>query len=159
MIEIVQGGVVPSGGRCVLWLGWLEMWRKRRKTLLVAAGTLYVLFGVLAFFNIPGGHDQHHHTFAHNLTHILLGILLVTVALRSRPVVRQTLCFIFAACYFLISFVGVIEGEHTMLVIVPKVIEFHAGDYGVHLATGLFFLALGAFKRSDERMKFKRAPA
>lgn len=135
------------------------MWRKRRKTVLVVTGVLYVAFGVLAFFDIPGGHEGHHHTFAHNVTHIVLGILLVAVALRLRPMVRQTLCFAFAAGYFLIGVVGVVEGEHTMLVIIPNVIEFHAGDYGVHLATGLFFLALGTFKRSDERMKFRRATA
>ena len=135
------------------------MWQKRRKTLLIVSGTLYVVFGVLAFFNVPGGHDKHHHTFAHNLTHIVLGILLVVIAMRSRPAVRQKLCFIFAAGYFLISFVRAVVGEHTTLVIIPEVIEFHAGDYSVHFATALFFLALGVFRRSDERVRSRIAAA
>lgn len=126
------------------------MWRKRRKIALVIAGTLYVIFGVLAFFNIPGGHDEHHHTFAHNLTHIVLGLVLFGVAMRSGPGIRQKLCLVFAFGYFAISFLGAIIGKHASLVIVPKVIEFHAGDYPVHLATGLFFAALSLFKRSDQ---------
>ena len=128
------------------------MWTKRRKTLLVISGILYVIFGVLAFFDIPGGHDEHHHSFAHNLTHIVLGLVLLAVTLRTRPAARQGLCFGFAAVYFLVGAIGLSAGKHVTLQILPKLIEFHAGDYTVHLATGLFFLALGFFKRSDERM-------
>src|SRR5687767_5334020 len=118
---------------------------------LVLASLLYVVFGILAFFNIPGGHDEHHHTFAHNLTHIVLGLVLFTVTVRSRPVIRQKLCVAFAIGYFVISFLGAIIGKHAMLVVVPGLIEFHAGDYTVHLATGLFFGALAMLKRSDQR--------
>jgi len=127
------------------------VWRKRRKTVLVVASILYVVFGILAFFNLPDGHDEHHHTFAHNLTHIVLGLVLFGVTLRCPPAVRQKLCAGFAFGYFIISFVGAIVGQHAMLVIVPGLIEFHAGDYMVHLATGLFFAALAVLKRSDER--------
>ena len=127
------------------------MWQKRRKTILASAGALYVVFGILAFFNIPGGHDEHHHTFAHNLTHIVLGVILLGVAAGSRPAVRQKLCLVFGFGYFVISFVGAIIGKHATLVIIPGLIEFHASDYTVHLATGLFFAALSLFKRSDER--------
>ena len=129
------------------------MWRKRRKGVLVAAGVLYVVFGVLAFFNVPGGHDEHHHSFAHNLTHIVLGLVLLGVTLWTRPAARRSLCLVFAAGYFAIGLLGIVAGQHATLAIVPGVIEFHAGDYGVHLATGLFFLALGGLKRSDRRME------
>lgn len=125
------------------------MWRKRRKTLLVIAGILYVIFGILAFFDIPGGHDEHHHTVAHNLTHIVLGSVLIGLTLLSPSTVRQRACFVFAAAYFVISVLGVVAGKHATLPILPGVIEFHAGDYGVHLGTGLFFLVLGLLKRSD----------
>lgn len=118
---------------------------------MVVAGFLYVVFGILAFFNIPGGHDEHHHTFAHNLTHIILGLVLFGVAVRSRPAVRQKLCVAFAIGYFLISFLGAIIGKHATLVLLPGFVEFHAGDYTVHLATGLFFAALSIVKRSDQR--------
>ena len=117
---------------------------------MVIAGILYVLFGILAFFNIPGGHEEHHHTFAHNLTHIVLGLILFGVTVASRPAVRQKLCLVFAFGYFIISFLGAIIGQHAMLVIIPNLIEFHAADYPVHLATGLFFAALSLVKRSDQ---------
>ena len=132
------------------------MWRKPRKTILVAAGLLYVLFGLLAFFDIPGGHGDHHHTLAHNLTHITIGVALLVVTLRSRPTIRQGLCFAFAAAYAVIALTGMLAGKDGTLPIFPGLIEFHAGDYGVHFATGLFFLALGFLKRSDRR---GRAPS
>src|SRR5688500_15041083 len=115
------------------------MWRKRRKAVLVVAGILYIVFGLLAFFDIPGGHGEHHHTFAHNLTHIALGILLLGITLRSRPTVRQALCFAFAVGYAVIGLSGMLVGHDATLPIIPGIIEFHAGDYAVHFATGLFF--------------------
>ena len=127
------------------------MWRKRRKTLLVISGILYLAFGILAFFDIPGGHDQHHHTFAHNLTHLILGLVLLGITLKTRPATRQKLCFVVASLYFVIGLLGIVSGSHASLQIIPGIVEFHAGDYAVHLATGLFFLALGCFKRSDRR--------
>ena len=118
---------------------------------MVVASILYVVFGILAFFNIPGGHDEHHHSFAHNLTHIVLGLVLFGGTVRSRPAVRQKLCVTFAIGYFIISFLGAIIGQHATLVIIPRLIEFHAGDYTVHIATGLLFAALSILRRSDER--------
>ena len=128
------------------------MWRKPRKTVLIAAGILYVVFGLLAFFDIPGGHGEHHHTFAHNFTHIALGAMLLVITLRSRPAVRQGLCLAFATGYALIGLIGALVGHDATLPIIPGIIEFHAGDYGVHFATGLFFLALGLLKRSDRQV-------
>src|SRR5687768_10956707 len=146
----MRGGVNNRLSICTSGVRW-RVWRKRRKAVLVLASILYVVFGILAFFNIPGGHDEHHHTFAHNLTHIILGLVLFGVAVRSRPIIRQKLCVAFAIGYFIISFVGAIVAKHAMLVVIPGLIEFHAGDYTVHLATGLFFAALSIVKRSDER--------
>jgi hypothetical protein len=125
------------------------MWRKPRKTLLIISGILYVIFGILAFFNIPGGHDEHHHSFAHNLTHILVGMALLALTLRFPPARRRAMCFVFTAAYFVIGTYGVLAGKHAAFKIVPGLIEFHAGDYAVHLATGLFFFVLGSLKRSD----------
>lgn len=65
---------------------------KRRKIAVIAVGVLYVIFGILAFFNIPGP---------------------------ARIIIR--------------------------LLIVPGIIDFHAQDYGVHFATGCFFLVLALF--------------
>src|SRR5256885_946281 len=125
------------------------MWNKRRKTLLICTGILYVVFGILAFFNIPGGHEPHHHTFAHNLTHLFLGVILIDLALLCGPWARQALCLVLAAAYSCIALIGVNAGKNATLSIVPGVVEFHAEDYLVHCAAGLIFLALGLLKRSD----------
>jgi hypothetical protein len=125
------------------------MWQKRRKTLLIIAGVLYVMFGILAFFNIPGGHPADHHTYAHNLTHIILGLTLLVITLRFPAPARQVLCFAFAMMYCVVGVYGTFIGKHAMLKIVPGLVEFHAGDYTVHLATAFFFFALTLIKRSD----------
>lgn len=151
MSDVLHLGEGPTAEEEDHGLNFAEMWRKRRKGVLVVAGMLYVMFGALAFFDIPGGHDEHHHTFAHNLTHIVLGLVLMGVTLKTSAAARQGLCFGFAAVYFLIGAIGLSAGRHVTLQIVPGLIEFHAGDYAVHLATGLFFLALSFFKRSSER--------
>jgi hypothetical protein len=135
------------------------MWQKRRKTLLIIAGALYVLFGILAFFDIPGGHDQHHHTFAHNLTHIILGCVLLAVTVRFPPRARRRLCLGFAAAYAVIASFGLTMGKHTTLKVVPGMIEFHAGDYAVHFATALFFLFVGLLRRSDTASPTREQPA
>lgn len=125
------------------------MWRKRRKLLMAGAGALYILFGILAFFGVPGGHENHHHTFAHNFTHLLLGTLLLILTFNCRPSTRKAVCLGFASAYFLIAFIGAIAGKLSTLPIIPGFIEFHAGDYVVHFVTGLVFLALGLLRRSD----------
>src|SRR5687767_10187577 len=84
---------------------------KKRKKLLLLAGALYVLFGVLAFFDIPGVHEEHHHTFAHNLTHIVLGVLLLGITLKCPPSIRQAACFLFAAGYLVLGAYGVSLGK------------------------------------------------
>ena len=125
------------------------MWRKYRKTLMSFAGALYILFGILAFFGIPGGHEDHHHTFAHNITHIVLGALLLIFTWSLHAASRQVLCFVFAFGYFLIALIGALAGKHSTLPVIPGFIEFHAGDYGVHFATGIVFLTLGLLRCSD----------
>ncbi|HTG43689.1 MAG TPA: hypothetical protein VK633_04080 [Verrucomicrobiae bacterium] len=117
--------------------------------MLIIAGILYVAFGILAFFGVPGGHESEHHTYAHNLTHIILGLTLLVITWRFRAPVRQVLCFVFAMIYCVIGLYGTFAGKHAMLKIVPGLVEFHAGDYMVHLATAFFFFALTMIRRSD----------
>ena len=104
----------------------IGMWQKRRKTLLIIAGVLYVIFGILAFFNIPGGHEAEHHTFADNLTHIILGVTLLLITLLCPAPARQILCFAFAMLYCVIGLYGTFQGKSAMFKIVPGLVEFHA---------------------------------
>jgi hypothetical protein len=131
---------------------------KKRKVALIVAGGLYVIFGILAFFGIPGGHEEHHHTFAHNLTHIVLGLVLLSVTLKVSSRARQWLCFSFAVGYWVIGACGALIPKTATLAIVPGIIEFHAQDYGVHFATGCFFLVLALFPARKPSRPFEPAP-
>ena len=63
------------------------------------------------------------------------------------------MCVVFALAYGAIGLSGLLVGHDATLAIIPGLIEFHAGDYGVHFATGLLFLGLASLKRSDEKSK------
>lgn len=126
------------------------MLRKKRKVVLIIAGLLYVIFGILAFFNIPGAHGEHHHTYPHNLTHIILGVVLLAVTVRCPAFARRFLCYVFAIGYLIIGACGTRAAKDATFTIVPGMVEFHAGDYSVHFATGLFFLVLALLRPSDQ---------
>lgn len=118
---------------------------------MAGAGVLYILFGIMAFCGIPGGHEDHHHTFAHNLTHIVLGSALLVFTFCCRAAMRKIVCFSFGAGYFAIAIIGAMMGAPSSLPLLPGVLEFHAGDYLVHFATGVVFVGLGLIRRSDSR--------
>ena len=61
-----------------------------RKTVLVIFGALFIAFGVGAFFGVPGGHDVLHHTVAHNLTHIITGVLVLYAAMTGDSGTRRS---------------------------------------------------------------------
>jgi hypothetical protein len=117
-----------------------------RKTLLIICGVLFTAFGISAFFGVPGGHDESHHTVGHNLTHIIAGLLVLDVALVSSARGRRGFCFVFGAVYLLIGMFGVFSGRDSLR-IVPGVLEFHLEDDWIQIATGLLFVALGFLKR------------
>jgi hypothetical protein len=83
------------------------------------------------------------------LTHIILGVTLLVITLRFPAPVRQVLCFAFAMVYCVVGLYGTFKGKDAMLKIVPGLVEFHAGDFTVHLATAFFFFALTLIRRSD----------
>jgi hypothetical protein len=121
-----------------------------RRTLLLILGALFIAFGIGAFFGFPGAHDGDHHRVAHNLTHIIAGILILYVALVGSSGARRSFCFTFGLVYFAIGLAGVFSVKDSLR-LVPGLIEFHLEDNWVQMATGALFIALGFLKRLPAR--------
>jgi hypothetical protein len=121
-----------------------------RKTLLILFGALFIAFGIGAFVGFPGAHDSHHHQVAHNLTHIIAGVLILYVALVGNTGARRSFCFTFGLVYFAIGLVGVFSVKDSLR-LVPGLIEFHLEDDWVQMATGALFVLLGLLKSVPSR--------
>jgi hypothetical protein len=121
-----------------------------RKILLIIFGLLFIAFGIGAFFGVPGGHDGEHHRVAHNLTHIIAGVIVLYVALVGNSGTRRSFCFTFGLIYLAIGLFGVFSVQDSLRV-VPGLIEFHLEDDWVQMATGALFIALGLLKRGPSR--------
>jgi ABC-type transport system involved in multi-copper enzyme maturation permease subunit len=127
-----------------------------RKLALILSGLLFIAFGIGAFFGVPGGHDASHHTPGHNLTHILAGLLVLSIAFAGGSGTRRSFCFAFGAIYLAIGIFGIFSVRDSLR-LVPGLIEFHLEDDWVQIGTGLLFAALGLLKKvpaDDSRHAF-----
>jgi hypothetical protein len=132
----------------------LTYWRMKRqhvrRTLLILFGALFILFGIGAFVGVPGSHDAGHHRLAHNLTHIIAGVMIVYVALVGGSGTRRSFCFAFGAVYLAIGLFGVFSTLDSLR-IVPGLIEFHLEDDWIQMVTGALFIVLGLLKKVPSR--------
>ena len=108
------------------------------------------MFGIGAFVGVPGSHDAEHHRLAHNLTHIIAGLVILYVAIVGGSAARRSFCFAFGAIYLGIGLLGVFSIRDSLR-IVPGLIEFHLEDDWIQMATGALFIALGLLKKVPSR--------
>lgn len=118
-----------------------------RRKILAGVGILYVLFGLLAFVGVPGLHASHHHTTAHNITHIVLGVIIGAVAIQSQSRGRRILCVVFAIGYIALVMIGLAFPNMHNLTLLPGVLAFAMEDRVVYGATACFFGFLAAIEK------------
>ena len=129
-----------------------------RKGLLLLFGTLFLGFGVGAFFGVPGGHDASHHTIGHNFTHLIAGAAVLWVAWAGSSGGRRWFCFAFGAVYLAIGLLGAFSVRDNLRII-PGLLEFHLEDHWVQAGTGLLFMALGLLKKVPDVRHRRMQPA
>jgi len=112
------------------------------KTVAKIMGLVLLLVGVLGFTHVldPLGA---HLSPAHNLVHILTGVISLYFGFAGSLSGAKGFCIIFGLVYLLLGILGLAMGElHIGPLIFGKV------DHGIHLIVGAIFLAGGLFTRN-----------
>ena len=112
------------------------------KTVAKIMGLVLLLVGVLGFTHVldPLGA---HLSPAHNLVHILTGVISLYFGFAGSLSGAKGFCIIFGLVYLLLGILGLAMGElHIGPLMLGKV------DHGIHLVVGAIFLAGGLFTRN-----------
>ena len=112
------------------------------KTVAKIMGLVLLLVGVLGFTHVldPLGA---HLSPAHNLVHILTGVISLYFGFAGSLSGAKGFCIIFGLVYLLLGILGLAIGElHIGPLMLGKV------DHGIHLIVGAIFLAGGLFTRN-----------
>lgn len=112
------------------------------KTVAKIMGVLLLLVGVLGFTHVLDALGAHL-TPAHNLIHIVSGVIALYFGFAGSLGGAKTFCIIFGLVYLLLGVLGLAMGElHIGPLILGKV------DHGIHVLLGAIFLAGGLFTKN-----------
>jgi len=119
------------------------------KTVCKILGVVFLLVGVCGFAlpNLLGAHL----TPAHNLVHIVSGIIALYFGFAGALSGAKTFCLAFGVVYLALGILGLAlgVGEDRMWN-VAGILHFGTSDHGIHVLLGIIFLAGGLFtKRVD----------
>jgi uncharacterized protein DUF4383 len=115
------------------------------KTVAKILGVVLLLLGVLGFTHVldPLGAHVGPQYVAHNLVHLVSGLLAVYLGFSGSLSAAKSFCIIFGLVYLLLGVVGLAMGD---LNIGPLMLG--KVDHGIHLIPGVIFLAGGLFTKS-----------
>lgn len=112
------------------------------KTVAKVMGLVLLLVGVLGFTHVLDSLGAHLSP-AHNLVHILTGVIALYFGFAGSLSGAKGFCIIFGLVYLLLGILGLAMGElHIGPLMLGKV------DHGIHLIVGAIFLAGGLFTRN-----------
>jgi len=112
------------------------------KTVAKIMGLVLLLVGVLGFTHVLDSLGAHLSP-AHNLVHILSGVIALYFGFAGSLGGAKSFCIIFGLIYLLLGILGLAMGElHIGPLMLGKV------DHGIHLIVGAIFLAGGLFTRN-----------
>jgi hypothetical protein len=109
------------------------------KTVCKLLGVILLLVGVLGFTHVLDPLGAHLNGYpAHNLVHIISGVIALYFGLAGSLGGAKGFCTIFGIVYLLLGLVGLAKGD---LMIGPLMLG--KVDHGIHLIVGALFLAGG----------------
>jgi hypothetical protein len=112
------------------------------KTVAKIMGLVLLLVGVLGFTHVLDSLGAHLSP-AHNLVHIISGVIALYFGFAGSLSGAKGFCIIFGLVYLLLGILGLAMGElHIGPLMLGKV------DHGIHLIVGAIFLAGGLFTRN-----------
>ena len=119
------------------------------KTVCKILGVVLLLVGVCGFVapTLLGAHL----TPAHNVVHLLSGILALYFGFAGTLSAAKTFSLVFGVVYLALGILGMALGQPPdRLWHVAGILEFGTADHGIHILLGVIFLAGGLFtKRVD----------
>ncbi|HMF55879.1 MAG TPA: DUF4383 domain-containing protein [Pyrinomonadaceae bacterium] len=134
------------------------------KTICKLLGVVFLLVGVVGF--IMPGFLGTHLSLAHNLVHIISGIIALYLGFSGSLGGARMFCIVFGLVYLLLGIVGFVLGspnaptmagmagmgvDARLWKVLPGTLELGTMDHIVHLLLGIVFLAGGFLTRADAR--------
>src|SRR5581483_3969118 len=116
------------------------------KKLAMIIGVVFVLVGLLGFVSNPivgGGSALFMTNTAHNLAHILIGVIMMVMAAQGESSALLSLK-IFGVVYLLLAVLGFVMTSPMF-----GIIAYNGADNWLHLVLGVVLLALGMKKASS----------
>jgi hypothetical protein len=132
------------------------------KTICKLLGVVFLLVGVLGFAkpDLMGTHLS----MAHNLVHILSGIVALYFGFAGTLSGARGFALAFGAVYLLLGIVGFIMGapgsstiagmtmeDNRLWKLIPNTLEFGTADHAIHILLGILFLVGALMTRADSR--------
>jgi len=106
-------------------------------------GVVFLLVGILGFV-MPGLLGAHL-SMAHNIVHLVSGVLALYIGLKGSAGAAKTFCLVFGVVYLLLGIVGFVAGTGAdrMLVVIAGQLELGTVDHAIHILLGIVFLVGG----------------
>jgi uncharacterized membrane protein HdeD (DUF308 family) len=132
------------------------------KTVCKLLGVVLLLVGIIGF--IKPGFAGTHLSMAHNLVHILSGIIALYFGFAASLSGARGFALAFGAIYLLLGIVGFIMGspgtpsmanmadmgpDNRLWAVIPGTLELGTADHAVHILLGVVFLAGALMTRSN----------
>ena len=115
------------------------------KTVCKVLGVVFLLLGVCGFAapELLGAHLS----LAHNLVHIVSGIIALYFGFAGTMSGAKTFALVFGVVYLALGILGLAlgTGEDRMWMVGP--LHFGTSDHGIHVLLGIVFLAGGLFTK------------
>ena len=132
------------------------------KTICKLLGVLFLLVGIIGF--VAPHFLGTHLSMAHNLVHILSGIIALYFGFAGSLSGARGFALAFGAVYLLLGIVGFIMGspgasnipnmgtaDNRLWKVIPDTLEFGTADHAVHILLGIIFLAGALMTKTDDR--------
>lgn len=132
------------------------------KTICKLLGVLFLLVGITGF--VAPHFLGTHLSMAHNLVHILSGILALYFGFAGSLSGARGFALAFGAVYLLLGIVGFIMGspgassipnmttpDNRLWKLIPDTLEFGTSDHAIHILLGIIFLAGALMTKTDDR--------
>ena len=117
------------------------------KTVCKILGVVFLLVGVIGFVSptLLGAHL----TPAHNVVHIVSGVIALYFGFAGSLSAAKSFCLIFGVVYLALGILGMALGQGGERLWDIRILQLGQADHGIHILLGVIFLAGGLFTKKE----------